>query len=445
MLPERARRAAEGEVVLGAAVDVVERLAVVDRHLVELHGRQIRLPGPALAAVEGLVDAAVAADDEVIRAFGVDPERVVVDVLVPFADLRERGAGVLGDHQEDVHRVDAPRLLRIGDDLVVVLRAARDVGALLLPALAAVGRAEEAALALGRLDHGVDPVGSRRSHRQADAAELDLGQTRGDLAPAPAAVGGLVDRRLRAAVDQGPDVAPALVGGGVDGVGIVRVEGDVRHAGVVRDREHLRPVGAAVGRLVEAAIAARAPERPLGGDPDDVGVARVDQDPADVLRALQSDILPALAAVDRLVDAVAVGHRALRVVLAAADPDGERVVRIDRHRADRERPLAVEDRRPGGAGVLGRPDAARGDRDDPAKRLGRVDRDLGDAPRGERRADLAQREAGEQLLGGMLFGRGRAFGRRGAGGQREGEGEGGHGTGRRAGKADHRSVSRVCG
>ena len=50
------------------------------------------------------------------------------------------------------------------------------------------------------------------------------------------------------------------------------------------------------------------------------------------------------AAVDRLVDAVAVADAALAVVLAGADPDRERILRIDRHAADRVRALPVEDR-----------------------------------------------------------------------------------------------------
>ena len=70
-----------------------------------------------------------------------------------------------------------------------------------------------------------------------------------------------------------------------------------------------------------------------------------------------------------LVDAVAVADAALAVVLAGADPDDVRVLRIERDAADRVRAFAVEDRRPGGAGVGGLPDAARGHRDVPGGRL----------------------------------------------------------------------------
>ena len=81
----------------------------------------------------------------------------------------------------------------------------------------------------------------------------------------------------------------------------------------------------------------------------------------------------------RLVDAVAVADAALAVVLAGADPDDARVLRVDRDAADRVGALAVEDRRPGGAGVR------RSSRRRPRRRprtsalVGRIDGDVADA------------------------------------------------------------------
>ena len=51
------------------------------------------------------------------------------------------------------------------------------------------------------------------------------------------------------------------------------------------------------------------------------GVLRMDDDLADLERLLQAHVLPGLAAVGGLVDAVAVGDGVARVVLAGADPD----------------------------------------------------------------------------------------------------------------------------
>ena len=85
VLGPRPRRAAEGEVVLRAAIHVIERQRVVDVELVELSDRQIGEELVALAAVEALVQPAVAADEQVIAVVRIDPDDVIVDVLVPLA------------------------------------------------------------------------------------------------------------------------------------------------------------------------------------------------------------------------------------------------------------------------------------------------------------------------------------------------------------------------
>src|SRR5262249_31639420 len=174
--------------------------------------------------------------------------------------------------------------------------------------------------------------------------------------------GALVERALRPAVDERPDVPAALVGGGDQDVRVARVYHHVGDAGVLADRQDVLPGLAAVGGLEQAAVAARPPERPLGGDVDDVRVARVEDDAGDVLRLLEAEVLPGLAAVVGAINAVAVADAALAVVLAGADPDDVGVLRVEDDAADRVRALVVEDRRPGGAGVGGLPDAAGGRR-----------------------------------------------------------------------------------
>ncbi len=286
-------------------------------------------------------------------------------------------------------------VLRVDEDLLVVHGAAGDVVAALLPALAAVRGAEGPARLVGGrgLDERVEGVGLGRGDREPDAAHLLLGEAARHLLPRLPAVRRLVDARPGAAVDEREDVAPALVGSGHQGVRVAGVHDDVGDAGVLVDRQHGIPGLPAVRRLVEAAVAAGAPERALRGDVDDVRVLRVDEDLADVLGGLQADVLPALAAVLALVDAVAVADAPLRVVLPRAHPHDVRVAGVDRHAADRVGALAVEDRRPGRAAVVGPPHAARGDRQEPPLLVGGVDRDVDDAAGGDGGADAPQGEA----------------------------------------------------
>ena len=115
---------------------------------------------------------------------------------------------------------------------------------------------------------------------------------------------------------------------------------------------------AAVGGLVQAALAAALPERARGRDVHDVGIARVHHDARDVLGELEAHVAEGASAVFALIDAVAVGDAALVVVLAGADPDDGGVLGVDGDPADGVGAVVVEDGRPGGAVVGGRPDAA---------------------------------------------------------------------------------------
>ena len=63
----RSRRSAEREIVLGAAIDVIERSGAVHGDVVELGDGQVRLEAPVDAAVVAFVDAAIAADQIVAR------------------------------------------------------------------------------------------------------------------------------------------------------------------------------------------------------------------------------------------------------------------------------------------------------------------------------------------------------------------------------------------
>src|SRR5262249_17673758 len=134
----------------------------------------------------------------------------------------------------------------------------------------------------------------------------------------------------------------AVPAGDEQDVGVGRVHGDVDDAGPLVDVEDLPPALAAVGGLVEAALLAGAVEPAQRPDVDDVRVGRVDDDTADLEALFQAHVLPGLAAVGGLVDAVAVAHRVARVVLAGADPDDAGVGRGHGDVADADGGLLVE-------------------------------------------------------------------------------------------------------
>ena len=83
------------KVVLRAAVNVVERLRVVGRDVIELRDWQVLFEIPVRAAIVTLINAAVATNQVMIGVGGIDPDFVVVDVLRSFTQTSQRAATVV--------------------------------------------------------------------------------------------------------------------------------------------------------------------------------------------------------------------------------------------------------------------------------------------------------------------------------------------------------------
>ena len=177
-------------VVLGTAIDVVERLGVVDRHFVILRERQVADVTPGLAEVVGLVNAAIDANQQVVLVVRVKRHRVMIGMLAVVTQVDEVLATVVGDVHLHVHLVHTIKLVRARENLLVVMRsgAAGEVLVFLLPGLTAVGRAPEAALAVRQLDRRVDYVRMLRRDRDAGLAPVLLGQSFCQLPPGLAAI-----------------------------------------------------------------------------------------------------------------------------------------------------------------------------------------------------------------------------------------------------------------
>src|SRR5471030_889148 len=114
-----------------------------------------------------------------------------------------------------------------------------------------------------------------------------------------------------------------------------------------------------------------------------------------MLGLLEAHVAPGTAAVFAAVDAVAVLHAALIVVLPGAGPHDRRILRVDGNCADGVGAVAVENRRPGGAVVIRQPDAARRFGDQVMVTIVGEDCDLRHAAGDESRADIARPQAGE--------------------------------------------------
>src|SRR5262249_11877773 len=128
----------------------------------------------------------------------------------------------------------------------------------------------------------------------------------------------------------------------------------------IRSLQDEAPGLAAIARLVDAAVRAVAPELAGYAGIDCIARFGVDQDPDDVLGLAKPHVRPVLAAVGRLVNAVADGDGVAHPGFSGPHPDVLRLRRIDRDRADRLHAHLVEDRLERRAAVLRLPDAPTG-------------------------------------------------------------------------------------
>jgi len=285
---------------------------------------------------------------------------VVVAPRRSLERLAEGLAAVARSVDAGVGDVDEVRVLRIDDDFAEVPTAPPDssVAGDLRKRRSRIIRSEEPALL--RIDDGVDAAAVRRRDRDADAAEAVGRQAGGKLRPVGAAIGRLIEaatRPVRRRIDA-PRRTPRVPERRVDRLRRRRVEVEIDRADVVALEQHLLPRRPAVAGAVDAAIRVGAVDMAKRRDEDDVGVLWIDEDAADLARVVETEMGPGLSCVGRLVHAVAVRNLRPHVGLAGADVDDVRVGRRNADRTDRRDWLRVEDRVPRPSGVRRLPDAA---------------------------------------------------------------------------------------
>ena len=401
--------------------------------MIELAGRLVVPVAPGPACVDADRGALVAGDDHAFGVLRIDPDVVIVVAARRALEFGPVRAAVVGAAHRLAGRVDAVAIGRIGGDAAEVVVREPACGAHALPVHAGVVGAVQAAGILGGgvcdvaavlcgVDHRVDAPAGSRGH--ADAAEHCAGPAvAGDARPGLAAVG----RTVQAAAGSGirrevrqPRIVADLPGRGIDDVGVGRIRGEIDGAGVGVDEQRALPGLAAVIAAEHAAFAVRAEIVAERRDQHVTGIARVDQDRADVARCLEPDVRPGLAAVGCLVDAVAGADIVARGDLAGADVDRVRLARRDGERTDVRGRHRVEHRMPGRAGVGRLPHAAAGSAE--IIRVRPIGNALGDgAPAGAHRADQAPAQGLRRIVAGGL--------RAGAGERQQRNGERGKGRG----------------
>ena len=283
-----AARSAERAVVLLRTADAIGKVVRRD-DVIELRRGKV-LGAPALAAVGGDARATVVPFDHPPVVVRGDPQVVGVTVR-DAAHGGEAPAAVGGLEEVDVVHVHDVGVFRVGVDLGVVPGALAQ-GAVTVDPLPCDPRiAGPVDPARVGLDEGEDALRIQRRDSHGDVAEDAGGQAgaAGDVLPAVAAVGALEDAAARPAGDEHPWRASRLPEGGIEHVGVVRVHGEIAHAGGVVAEEDLRPVAAPVPGAIHTAIRCRRPDVSLCGDVDDVRVGGMHAHARDLPREVQAE------------------------------------------------------------------------------------------------------------------------------------------------------------
>ena len=348
-------------IVLLAAIQAIG-CQIVDTDPVELRRGLVHDARPGLAAIERDRGTAVIGIDHVEVVFRIDP--VIVMVAVRCRLLFEGHAAVDRLHDGRVEHPDRVGIDRIRLDVNVIpgARPEDSVAVHELPGLAVIVAAVQPALVQLGLDNGVNAV--RHAGRDIHAGLADqLGQTARQLFPGVTAVGGLENAAGGATGFDEPWLAPVLPHRRVHDARIGRVHRQIGGAGLVVDLQDGLPGVAAILAAVHATLFAGPPDLSLDGNVHEIGVFGMDDNPGDLPRLRQADVLPGRTGIGRFVHAVAVtGRDTTDRRLARADVNDVDVGLGHGDRTDRaDVEVVVGYVLPGNAGIFRLPDStARG-------------------------------------------------------------------------------------
>ena len=317
---------------------------------------------------------------------------MIIDVFGASFDGYKGAAPVEAADQGVIRVVDDIEAMGIEKNFLIIVRtgtAGHKVAAL-LEGLTVVLASKESSLAIGEFDGGVDDIAMLRRDPQRDLSFVATGKTLGQLSPRLTSIGRFMDARFRAGIKKCPDGAVALVGRGVHCVRVLRIDHNIGDACVGSFAEDIFPGGAAIGGFKQPAFASGRPKGALGSDEDDVRVAGIDQDLADVLGLLESHIHKRATSILAAVDPIAEADMSTADILAGPNPYGVAVMRIDCHATDGVGRFVVKNRSEGGTGVGRFPKIAGSNRDVPGVGLFRIEGDVGDPTCHEGGADASE-------------------------------------------------------
>ena len=140
--------ASQTQVVLRAAMHMVKGPGIVRSHFIKLGNGQIFLEMPATGKVPCFVDAAIAANQQVVIVFGVYPNAVVVNMLVYFTEILDGFTTIVAHFVVGIGNKNTVCIHGVTGKLLVIITAGKRWIAL-FPTGATIGTAVYAAAFVG--------------------------------------------------------------------------------------------------------------------------------------------------------------------------------------------------------------------------------------------------------------------------------------------------------
>jgi len=337
------------------------RKAIVGDDVLQLRRGLVIPCAPRLAAIDADGGALIRRQDHVRGISRINPELVIIVAAGGAANDRNRLAGIIRAVERDVRDVENIWILRIDGDVAEVPGAAGEpgVGALESPCVTTIVGTVEARF-LCVIDNCVNALTIWR-HSDAGASPIAVRKTRTDEAlPGIAAIFGAEDSATCSVNGRigAPRRTMRVPSRGQQSVGTIGCNGEIGDANFRALVEDFRPMVAAIGGLIDAALVIGTVRMSKRADVNDVCILRIDDNTADLTRVAQADILPAHAAIGGAVHSVAGGEVGANVGFSSTDVNDFGIRGSDGNSADRSNGLTVEDGRPGYSRVRGLPDAA---------------------------------------------------------------------------------------
>ena len=289
----------------------------------------IQLRGPGATAVERNIGAAVVGLDHDVSILRIDPD--VVIVAMRGAKDRKRLAAVGGfkeSFRAGVDHVGVCRVSAEGDVIKWPLNHRRSDRSRLwihrCPTLPCIIRTIQST-ARFCFNQRIDPIRFRGCDGKICLANQFVRQSGYALREVLAAVGALVEAAVARTADDRPGFAFEVRHPGVNNTGITGLQLDIHCAYAIRNEQNLAPSLSAVRGFEDAALSIRFESVALRRDPNDVRISRMNANASNLARVVEADEFPCQPTVGRFVHATSGRDVAAHIVRARAQIDHVRI------------------------------------------------------------------------------------------------------------------------